>query len=408
MTTELQRIIDGLGHRLQRNVSVDDWRLRQLAFSSHEYGAVDPLREQSIFKRGVPSGADTWTFAAGAKTAEGPFRPPLAPEIGATMQRLCVPIRADGTLLGFIWILEGDNPLNDAETEGVLATLDTVAILIQRDQLALELHRTRSRELLRDLVVQEDTRARERAAAELVDADLFVASEPAVAVVLTLHPGDRALTDGERNVLEGRLERIGGQLSDRRHIGLVRRDHALLLLSDKDPLVGGDAKLALIEELVRSLDRDLPEARVIAGIGEPVPHLRDFDHSYGQAERAARVARVVEGFGSVAAFGGLGVYGLLARLPADELSLETHHPGLQRLLDLGPKGEQLAGTLEAFLDHAGDVQAAAEQLYVHRTTLYYRLQRIEELTGAQLTSGEDRLALHLGLKIARLNGRRRD
>ncbi|WP_262380136.1 PucR family transcriptional regulator [Nonomuraea sp. PA05] len=62
-------------------------------------------------------------------------------------------------------------------------------------------------------------------------------------------------------------------------------------------------------------------------------------------------------------------------------------------------------TLEAFLDNAGDVQLTAEQMFVHRTTLYYRLQRIEELTGVQLASGEDRLAFHLGLKVARLLGR---
>ena len=65
-------------------------------------------------------------------------------------------------------------------------------------------------------------------------------------------------------------------------------------------------------------------------------------------------------------------------------------------------------TLETFLDNAGDVQRTASELFVHRTTLYYRLQRIEELTGADLADGNARLALHLGLKLARLNGRRRE
>ncbi|MEV4899531.1 hypothetical protein AB0K48_60465, partial [Nonomuraea sp. NPDC055795] len=88
MTSELQRLVDGLGRRLQRNVTVDDRRLRQLAFSSHEYGEIDRLREQSIFRRDVPDGALEWTFGAGARSAPGPFRPPVAPEIGATIQRL--------------------------------------------------------------------------------------------------------------------------------------------------------------------------------------------------------------------------------------------------------------------------------------------------------------------------------
>ena len=47
-------------------------------------------------------------------------------------------------------------------------------------------------------------------------------------------------------------------------------------------------------------------------------------------------------------------------------------------------------------------EITAEALNLHRATLYYRLQRIEEITGARLKVGEDRLALHLGLRLARL------
>src|SRR6185436_7911708 len=102
----------------------------------------------------------------------------------------------------------------------------------------------------------------------------------------------------------------------------------------------------------------------------------------------------------------LGVYGLLTRIPDRELDGTCLPPGLLRLIRSGPKGAQLVDTLEAFLENAGDVQTTAEQLFVHRTTLYYRLQRIEELTGARLSDGEDRLVYHLSLKIARLIGLR--
>ncbi|WP_283136412.1 PucR family transcriptional regulator [Rhizohabitans arisaemae] len=406
--TELKRLVDGLGQRLRRNVTVDDPRLRQLAFSSHEYGAIDRLREQSIFKREVPREVADWIRSAGGKTATGPFRPPVNPEIGATTQRLGLPIRQRGVLLGFVWILEGDDPLTEAEIQTVLDTIDTIAVVIQRDQLAHQLHRSRARELLRDLVAHDDQATREQAAADLVDADLFAAGEPVVALVVTLHPDDRALLDGERDTLADCLERVSGRLSDRRHASLVRRNHGLLLLSTRDPLVSGDAKLGLAEELLDALARGFPGARPMAGFGDVAETLTGFHRSYGQAERAARVARTVEGLGPVARFDRLGVYGLLARIPREELTLDALPPGLLRLLDVGAKGEQLASTLEAYLDHAGDVQATAEKLFVHRTTLYYRLQRIEGITGAQLTNGEDRLTFHIGLKIARLVGLRHD
>jgi DNA-binding PucR family transcriptional regulator len=61
-------------------------------------------------------------------------------------------------------------------------------------------------------------------------------------------------------------------------------------------------------------------------------------------------------------------------------------------------------TLETYLDHGCDTKLTAEELFLHRASLYYRLQRIEELTGASLKSGTDRLALHLSLKLAWLLG----
>ena len=45
-----------------------------------------------------------------------------------------------------------------------------------------------------------------------------------------------------------------------------------------------------------------------------------------------------------------------------------------------------------------------ERLQVHRTSLYYRIGRVEEITGMRLANGGDRLALHLGVKLARLKG----
>ncbi|MEO3876485.1 helix-turn-helix domain-containing protein [Nonomuraea sp. B12E4] len=54
------------------------------------------------------------------------------------------------------------------------------------------------------------------------------------------------------------------------------------------------------------------------------------------------------------------------------------------------------------MGNAGDVKRTAASLCIHRASLYYRLRRIEEIASVDLSSGDDRLALHLGLKVARL------
>jgi sugar diacid utilization regulator len=49
-----------------------------------------------------------------------------------------------------------------------------------------------------------------------------------------------------------------------------------------------------------------------------------------------------------------------------------------------------SNTSTSAVDHGGDVAAASVELYVHRTTLYYRLNQIAELAGVDLRSGPTR------------------
>jgi purine catabolism regulator len=62
----------------------------------------------------------------------------------------------------------------------------------------------------------------------------------------------------------------------------------------------------------------------------------------------------------------------------------------------------LIKTLEAFFNCHGNLSQTAEQLIVHRNTLLYRMNRINEIAGIDLDRPETRLALHLALTIRRL------
>ncbi|NJP79172.1 PucR family transcriptional regulator, partial [Streptomyces sp. AA8] len=69
---------------------------------------------------------------------------------------------------------------------------------------------------------------------------------------------------------------------------------------------------------------------------------------------------------------------------------------------LAPAHAELARTAEVFLDCAGQAGRTAAALGIHRQTLYYRLARVEQLTGLDLDEGEGRLLLHMALKASRL------
>jgi transcriptional regulator with GAF, ATPase, and Fis domain len=93
----------------------------------------------------------------------------------------------------------------------------------------------------------------------------------------------------------------------------------------------------------------------------------------------------------------LGVWRLIVEAP-ESLSVSEIHPGAE-VLASAPRTDLMA-TARVVLDLGGDVAAAAEELRVHRTTLYYRLDRIRELTGVDLRTGVGRTDLQLALWLA--------
>jgi hypothetical protein len=142
-----------------------------------------------------------------------------------------------------------------------------------------------------------------------------------------------------------------------------------------------------------------PGTALVAGLGDPRSRLADMPAAHAEACRAARAAAVDPALAPLAAWEEIGVHRLL---PADpgEAELATAATLLDRLR-AGRDGAALAQTLETYLDLAAGAQATAAALHLHRTSLYHRLGRIEQLTGRDLRDGRDRLELHLALKLAR-------
>jgi purine catabolism regulator len=58
--------------------------------------------------------------------------------------------------------------------------------------------------------------------------------------------------------------------------------------------------------------------------------------------------------------------------------------------------------LAKFLHHNARWEAAADELYVHRHTLRYRMRKVEELTGRSLSSAHDRMEFWLALRAREL------
>jgi sugar diacid utilization regulator len=384
----LQIIVDSLAADIERDVAVDDRQIRWLVHSPHT-AEPDPARMRSILTRRISEQALQWARSFGIEEAEGPVRLPANPEIGAEA-RVCIPLRARGVLLGFMFIVDPDETLGPDQLAQAEEAAREAAQVLYRDRRLRELERERERWLLTHLVTGTDAGEAARA---LADEGFLDAERAAVLVVQAdAQPARHEI------VIGAALDRLRRLVPARGGLELRRGDHGVFVTALDDPAAPSPRELA--ERLLALVDEEGADSVTRVGIGGT--HALDAaERSYRQARDAIGVAQRVARFGRVAAWDELGVYRTLSRFP-DDLDEDALHPGLLALLRDGAH-EQLVETLEAYLDRAGDVKATAEALNLHRATLYYRLQRIEEITGARLKVGEDRLALHLGLRLARLS-----
>jgi hypothetical protein len=363
----LQEIVDALSARLDRPVLVDDVELRPLAYSS-QTGQLDFVRTSSILTRHAPDAARHVLFAYGIRAAAEPMRIPAHPEIPMSA-RVCLPVLRSGRPVGFLWLLE-DPPVREDEVALARAAAgEAAAALLGDDDARLG----RERALLEQLLGPDAERS--RAAATALEDDSYIPLRPLV--VCVAGPSGDPWADS--------LDRVRARAPARHVLTGELGGRAVCVLA---------AHAALRGELPAALRGDA--AGVLLGEGDEVPGLRDAPRSYRQALAALRVAAGAPS--GLARWGELRADRLLAWLPdgaPDDLPA-----GLRTLLAGGH--EQLVETLETYLDHAGDAKATAAALQVHRTSLYYRLHRLEELAGVDLTSGEDRLMCHMALRLARL------
>jgi purine catabolism regulator len=122
--------------------------------------------------------------------------------------------------------------------------------------------------------------------------------------------------------------------------------------------------------------------------------------AFHQAEQALTIAQRLFGGNRAIHFDRLGVYRLLFPL-RDRPELQQFYDEMLRALNEYDQrhGSNLVGTLREYFIHHGNLSKVSEALFVHRNTLSYRLERIQLISGRNLEDAEDRLSLHLALKL---------
>lgn len=210
--------------------------------------------------------------------------------------------------------------------------------------------------------------------------------------------------DADPRLLDAVLAALAG---DRSAIAGAKGRGVMVLVA-----IGGQDVRAAGTSLARELRRHL-RAPVLVGGGRLHPGLAGIATSFREGRKALDIARDRafdpgddrEGASGFVHFDDLGVYRLLHAVgDAQELRAffaDTIGPLARHDRE---RNAQLVRTLQAYFACGGNLRKLADALFAHYNTVVYRLRRIQEITGCDLSDPRARLNLEVGLMVMRMQG----
>lgn len=400
----IEDVVETLAQELGRGLSLEDPDGVLLAYSSHQSSA-DRVRVNFLLSKKVPEDVAEWQLRHGIAQAVRPVVVPSNEALGMR-ERVCVPLLVRGFRVGYLWVQQQSDadPAAEILTElpGIRRTTDRLAELLLETDAAVS-----ERRLQREEVFLGACRGRSSAVDDMNGWRGFDDGMPwRVAVIKELTPAMPADRPEAQDPVEAAL--LQRTLALHATVGV--RD---VLFSAGAPscsvlLCAGDIARGVLGQVLERYRSEVgkragrPPERLVLGVSESVPAPRGMFGGFEQALHAVQAAAVDEALGSVVSYAGIGVYqffGALTGPPPVETSIRfTELCRADRLDELVP-------VLELLYDKNGSVQDVAEQLHLHRSTVYNRLARIRAVIGVDPLGGAARLELHLALKARRWRSR---
>ena len=392
----VQSIVDALAQSLDRAVLLDDSSLTPITHS-RQIGELDDVRMYSLLQRGIRPDLKAKLYSLGIGTATEAFWTPALPEDGM-MTRFCVPICSTDERFGYLWVLDPQHSLSDDGQELARRAGRDLQAVLDRRNAALRAEESSQQSLLAKLLDGGTGEASEYLLQELQEKD--IAQPDSRVSVFAFEPAFPEPSDPIERTMSLRL-RLTATDPSHRWFALAGQPTAVLAVSRPEARV--DVR-RVSSAVVDEIDAAYGQRRAIGWSGDWLPISQA-----AQAFRNARLALALAEIGAckkkLAVWTELGSWRTIAVL-ADSYSThsadlaELVHPGIVGMIEGGR--DDLIHTLDAYLTHGGDARKTAESLHLHRSTLYYRLEKITEEIGGDLRDGEVRFELMLAIRLANM------
>jgi len=215
--------------------------------------------------------------------------------------------------------------------------------------------------------------------------------------------GDGALRDEIKQDLLAGIENSLRVRYERGIVGDRGQDIFVLLETAPDAKAAKSKALTVARYLKQSIRKRFQGITLLVAVARFYPQLSGFSQAYQEARKVLALLEKSGGETHLVHFDDLGVYRIIF-YPQTELDSFVHDT-VRPLLEHDRNHQaELCKTLETFFECHGNIKKVADRLFTHYNTVLYRIKRIEEITGVDLSDPEQRLNLQMGLKIARFQG----
>lgn len=139
--------------------------------------------------------------------------------------------------------------------------------------------------------------------------------------------------------------------------------------------------------------------KVFISIGTAVNDLKDVSRSYKEAKMAIEVGRIFDGDKNIVNYEQLGIGRLIYQLPIPLCRMfikEVLHG-----LTIDDFDEETLATVSKFFENNLNVSETSRQLYIHRNTLVYRLDKLQKMTGLDLRNFDDAIIFKITLMVSK-------
>lgn len=213
--------------------------------------------------------------------------------------------------------------------------------------------------------------------------------------------------DADGNALPDELLEACAALADLEITG-GQWQAASLTVDGRIVLVAARMDGAVTAEAARAVARSCgkvlpPGGHMYLGVGKVTRSARCIGKSYRQALALERLQWLHRKADEPSLYDDAGVDKLLLSVTDPEILLDYYDSTVGPLVEVDRLSHgDLTATLRTYLDTSGSIKETGERMFVHRNTVGYKLHRIEDLLGVDLSDFHDREELSLGLRVKEL------